>query len=475
MNDDKLHMDFAKSTVGDSKKRKKKSVRGNTKTNVKNIADNGIQSFEQLQGLSESLANTSGIYSRFILYMSSLLTYDYILYPVLPPKLKKSDSKKLNELFFEVATQVDKVNPKFWFPQFAKSIIKKGEVYTYEIEDKKGIVYKIIPSEYCKRYYMEDGIYRYLVDMSKFDEVSILEYPKELQSAYLLYTNGNTDRLIEGKWSEVSNKGIGLALDGELEHSLPFFSYLLSDLVELDGVTKDMDFEIDKLNNVKLIHSELPLDDKGKPTIPFDIAKIYHAALQDNLPENMKAFVNPFKTKEINLHNTTDRKNSVMQKKIDYIYTNSGISSLLFNNDNATGEALKRSIEVDCMIAYSFLVPIFTNFINYKLNKINKGALQYKVSILDISYFNRQERIAQIKDSINYGASRFLYLSCLGLSPLQSYSTLMLEQEILNIDELMQPKQMASTISNKDGKGRKSNEEKGEEISDSTDKVKGYE
>ena len=63
------------------------------------------------------------------------------------------------------------------------------------------------------------------------------------------------------------------------------------------------------------------------------------------------------------------------------------------------------------------------------------------------SNFNKDEDLKHLKDAISFGGSRTDYLAALGMSPLEIYSKLSLEQRVLNIDSIMVPKPTSHTLS----------------------------
>ena len=91
------------------------------------------------------------------------------------------------------------------------------------------------------------------------------------------------------------------------------------------------------------------------------------------------------------------------------------------------------------------------------------------------SFFTLEEDIKRLKDSMTTGGSRTDYLASLGMSPLEVYTKLSLEQQVLDIDSIMVPKPTsftmtgAETANGVDGAGRP----KADNPSDDTDRISG--
>ena len=140
---------------------------------------------------------------------------------------------------------------------------------------------------------------------------------------------------------------------------------------------------------------------------------------------------------------------------------------MVFNNEKSSGEALKRSIIADEILMFAFL-PMFANFINSKIE-----STRFSINFLDVSYFNQDEKVKTQKDLLGYGGSRTHFLALQGYEPIQVLNLMRFEQDILDIDKYMIPKQTSHTMSDEKTVGNPTQEEKGEEVKDSTDKDRG--
>ncbi len=419
--------------------------------------------------MSNLFQTTSGIYKRLINYFPYMFTYDAMIIPSVNPSLLDS-KEKIKECFEQSALRLDKLKLKTNLPVFAKQLFDEGEGYYYKIEDSTGIVYKKIPNKYCLPYKNENNVIRFVLDMNRFNASSedISAYPIELQRACELFLDKDFKSLfIDGRYYEVSKNGVCFTLANDGKHGIPPFASLFEDLVNLDE-NKDLQNQVDKLENTKMIHNKIPLNKEGEPIVDPELARKYNMAIKKNLDEGIFSIVNPFESQTLTLNNNSQRTITLVSQAVQQIFTDSGTSDMLFNNQKASSEALKKSIIVDAMMALNMIIPMFDNYITYELKSI-KGSIKYKCRVLDTTHFDKDEKHKTAKDDLSIGGSRTYFFATGGFSPLEMINTLKSEQ-MLDIDSLMVIKQDSHTISSKDT-GRPTNEEVGNPTSEITEQV----
>lgn len=426
---------------------------GITESRLKSMIQSPSKNASNIANFSKSMKQVNGIYKRIIKYLSSILTFDHVLYPVLENPLSfNEDPSDIQLSFTQTAIVVDRLKPKFYLPIFTEKMLTNGTAFMYKLEDSKGVDYMDMPVSYCRVSYLEEGVYRYQIDISKISDNIIDIYPKEIQNAYTGYKNGNTQKLIDGKWYQVSDKGVAFTIDSDVLSqsgmSLPPLANSLLDAIRVESAKDSME-SADALDNTKIVHSKIETDDKGRPLMELPVVHEYHNALKRALPDGSVAITNPFDTKAITLNGTgKENKFALLDKTVDQLYKGAGVSGQLFADDNSSSQALERSIEVDCQWLYSFVLPLFINYYNYELKKAGKkGKLTWKVKFLPVSYFDKEEAIKTAKDQLSYGGSRLEYLAYTGMTPLEIANMLVFEQRVLAIDDLMVAKQNSNTLS----------------------------
>lgn len=444
------HMRFA-SVSAEKSKVTSTSSNAYTESRVKSMLQN-IQSYGSSLGqFSKTMKQVNGVYKRIIKYLSSMLTYDHVLYPIIED-ISSVNVDELNLAFNQKAIFLDRLNPRFYLPYITEKMFTQGATFLYKIEDKKGVAYMEFPISYCRISYIENGVYRYYFDITKVNTQTFDTYPPEIQSAFNSYNSGDNDKFIDNKWYQVSDKGVAFTLDidvlSQYGVSAPPLANVLIDALKIESARDSME-STDELDNTKIIHSQVPIDKQGRPTVELDVVKEYYNAMKRALPEGSVPIVNPFDTNSITLNGTgTDGKFALLDKTIEQAFSNSGVSSQLFANDNASSQALEKSILVDVQWLYSSVLPLFTNYYNYELLKSGKkSGATWKVKFLNISHFDKKDKVSDAKDQLANGGSRMEYLASTGLSPLEIASMLVFEQRVLNIDDFMLPKQTSFTMS----------------------------
>lgn len=423
---------------------------------VRKFLQDPFTNYERLQEISQYLKATSGNYFRIVKYLSGILTFDYLITP--NSKAKMDNKDKVLKDYHKAAQILEKINVKHKFRYILERLIENGEVYLYEIEDSKGIVFKELPPSFCRISAIDNGVYLYEVNLNKINNTTLDVFPLEIQNAY------NNKGSYEGGWYPVSNKGFAFNAIGNHAHSFPVLCMMFDDIMGLED-TKDLIEDKTKLDAIKLIHQKIPLK-KEDDTPIFDnvAAKIYHEATKKNLPQGVAVTTNPLEITQIPFDKSIARENDSIERAERNIWNSSGISDMVFSNNKASGEALKRSIIADEMLMFPFLY-MFANYLNNKLE-----STKFTLSFLEVSYFGRDDKLKTYKDLLGYGASRIYFLALQGLEPIQIINMLQFEQDIFDIDKYMIPKQTSHTLSGSDDAGgRPTQEDVGEEVKDNTE------
>lgn len=406
----------------------------------------------QIAQFSQQQKAINGGYKRVIKYLSGLMTFDHTIYPAFQnPMDALSNAESLKEEWYNMAIFVDRLNPKFNLPLFTERILTNGVAYMYKIEDSSGVSYQELPVALCRVSYMEDGVYRYQVDISKISDANMLDFPDEVQTSYERSKGGDKSDLAEGKFYQVSEKGVAFTVDADVlangGMALPSLANALVDTLRVDDVKGQME-NVDELDNSKIVHSKIETNKDGRPVMELPVVKAYHEAVKKSLPDGSVAITNPFETSVMSMNGTgRDGKFALLDKAVEQFYLSTGVSPQLFADDNSSSQALERSIQVDSQWLYSTLLPMFTNYYNYEMSKAGSKGIIWKAKFLSISHFDKNEAIKVSKDQLTYGGSRLEYLAYSGLSPLEVANMLSFEQNVLDIDSLMVAKQNSHTMS----------------------------
>ncbi len=424
-----------------------------TRKQIRTFLQDPFKNYDKLQDVSQYLKATGGNYFRIIKYLADILTFDYFIYPNSKAKMDKKDG--LLKQYTNAAQILEKMNIKYNLRWILERIIENGEIYLYEIEDSKGIVYKELPPNFCRISAIDKGVYLYEINLNKITDTILDSFPIEIQNAY------NSRGSYEDGWYPVSDKGFAFNAIGNYAHGFPILCMMFDDVMGLED-TKDLIEGKTKLDSIKLVHQKIPLDNENEPVFDQDIARIYHNATKKGLPEGVSITTNPLEITAIPFDKAANREFDSIERAERNIWNSSGISDMVFNNNKASGEALKRSIIADEMLMYPFLY-MFGNFINTRIE-----TTKFSLSFLETSYFNRDDKLKVHKDMLAYGASRVHFLALQGYEPIQILNMIRFEQEVLDIDKYLIPKQTSHTMTDGE-KGRPTQEDVGGEVKDNTD------
>ena len=169
-------------------------------------------------------------------------TFDCMLYPMDVDSKKATSGEKLMKSYQETAQYLERLNPKYNLGWMIDRLLQDGELYLYKIEDSNGILLQEIPNNYCKvTSRINDTILLYGIDLSKLTDNNILAFPNEIQLIYKKYKNGSLkkDKLIDGKYYELTKNVIAFNLDRNSSKGVPYYCTIFDDLMELEDM-KDL-------------------------------------------------------------------------------------------------------------------------------------------------------------------------------------------------------------------------------------------
>ena len=453
-----------------------------TRSRITNYLNNPVTNADSIAQEMNSMIQRNGIIRRVVSYYLSHLTYNHNIYPLLGTnKSYEFDQQSGLEDYIDVANTLDLLNPKFFAPYFVKETLINGVSYFYEISDKKGTAYIEFPFKWCRVTKVENGVYRYRLDMSNIKAEIIEVLPTEIQAAYEDYTNGNMDdtsKWYDNKWYMVSEKGMAFCFDESVIMNggvaISEFASLLLDAVDLENAKSNVQIK-DKIDTVRLVHSKVPSDADGMPAIPLDVTKLYDQQMQARLPEGVISVTSPNNLTNIPLNGAGSSKSyDTVNQATGQVFYDTAVPSAVFGDKTTSSNIAKLSIQNTANWLYTFVLPNLTNFYNYKLSKFKtKNKYRWQIRFFNQSNFSMKDDIALIKDQVTLGGSRTDLLTATGASPAEVYSHLLFEQDVMNIDEVMVVKATSHTVSGAEDAA--AGRPKTDNPSDDTDRIEGSE
>lgn len=419
---------------------------------IRRAVTNPYSNVETLQQASMLLKATNGIYKKVLNYQSTILTNDYIIYPVLIDKFKTAD--KMDKAYQEVALLIDKFDLKHTACWIYERLFEQGEVYLYKLEDANGIVMQEIPNTLCKITSIENGVQKFGVNLAKLNDKTVLAMPMEIQKLYKKYKAGSIKEkdLIDKSFYEIKKNAVAFNLDRYSTKGIPFFATAFDDLMELEDM-KDLKSENAVIESIKLIHQKLPIDkDTGVVLMDFNVATAYHNATKKNLPKGTSITTNPLDLQAVTLSDGSSKINQNVAQSLNNIFDTLGINNELFNGNKSTNEAIAVGIVADGLLTKRAQMLV-QNWINYELSQYKKNGTTWKVKFIDTTHFDKTDRAKVAREDMAFGGSRLEYWATKGYTPLESKNVLKMEQ-LLGFDSLMTPQESAHTASGSSDNGR---------------------
>lgn len=415
--------------------------------------------YAALREISRYFYESSGIYYRLCRYLAYLFKYDWYVTPIITDISKEKEDKILKE-FSKVLLYLDQSNVKKLCGNMALDVIVEGAFYgmILDLDDRFGI--QKLPTSYCRsRYYSGlDPVIE--LNLQFFDsfftdasyKLKVLStFPKDIQKAYVLYKEGKLQGDYPGDLS------CWVALDPAISIKIslndcdfPLLASVIPSIIDLDEA-QDLDKKKTMQQLLKIIVQKLPLNKNSELIFDVDEAKDIHnnavAMLRRAIGVDVLttfADVSEIDTRDRNSTTSTDD----LEKVERTVYNNSGSSHNLFNADGNLATA--NSIITDSASIRDLILQ-FAAVLNKVIVKFNrKNHWSFRAEILQTTEFNYQELSKLYKEQAAFGYQKMLPQIALGHSQSSILATLMFENEVLHLAEIMVPPQSSNTMSSKD-------------------------
>lgn len=398
---------------------------------------------ETLQQASMLLKATNGIYKKVLNYQSTILTNDYVIYPVLADKIKTPE--KMSKAYQDVAVYLNKYDIKTTACWIYERLFEQGELYIYKLEDSNGIVFQEIPNTLCKITSIENNVQKFGINLSKLNDKSVLAMPPEIQKLYKKFKAGSIKEkdLIDKSFYELKKNAVAFNLDRYATKGIPFFAPAFDDLMELEDM-KDLKSENAVIESIKLIHQKLPIDkDTGVVLMDFNVAKAYHNATKANLPKGTSITTNPLDLQAVTLADGSSKINQNVAQSLNNVFDTVGINNELFNGNKSSNEAIAVGIIADGLLTKRAQMLV-QSWINYELLSFKKNGTVWQIKFIDTTHFDKDTRAQKAREDMAFGGFRTEFFATKGYTPIETLSMLKMEQ-LLGFDTLMIPQQTSHT------------------------------
>ena len=188
------------------------------------------------------------------------------------------------------------------------------------------------------------------------------------------------------------------------------------------------------------------MDKEGNWTIDYNKATDFWRNLDAVLPEEIGSVLTPMPVSKISFEKSNTASTNTVAEAEEALFSAAGVSSLLFNNEKASANALALSIKADQAITYG-IVKCVEDAVN-RLLQAQPFGKNFKVTFLDVSPFNRKEVGDMYLKAASYGLPTVsMYAASQGLSQAELDSMNLLENDVLEIKKLFIPLSSSNTQS----------------------------
>lgn len=439
-----------------------------TKDNITEYLSNPYTYERQLRRAVTYIYGASSHFRRLIQYFTGLSDLSFVVSPYrIDPKT--ANVKSVNRNYRKVLNAMSAMNVRSQFPKILTVCLREDTFYGTMWVTNDNITIQQLPSDYCAISTIEGNVLNVTFDFSYFDAHSqYLEYyPAEFQSKYRVYQNNRRQR-----WQELdSPTSFAVKCNNDiLDYSLPPFAGILREVYDLEDY-KQLKLTKTTLENYAMLVMTLGIDDEGNWQMDLDKAKEFWRNLDLVLPEEIGSVLSPMPINKISFEKANTGDTNTISEAEQNLFTAAGVSSLLFNNDKASANALLLSIKADQAITFG-IVKNIEDVVNRFIQAQSYGK-NFKVTFLDCSPFNRKEMGDMYLKACQYGLPFIsMYAASQGMSQSEVDCMSFLENDVLNLTERFVPLQSSSTQSAASSDGNGATDEGGaptKDVGDLTD------
>ena len=372
-----------------------------------------------------------------------------LAYVVEPYKIdpKKANTKTINNNYRKVLNLLSSMNIKTQFPKVLTVCLREDVFYGTLWVTNDSVTIQQLPSDYCSISTIEGNVPNVTFDFSYFDSNSALleYYPAEFQTKYRQYQASRMTRWIELD----SPTSFAIKCNSDiLDYALPPFAGLLRELYDIEDY-KQMKETKTALENYAMLTMKLPMEKDGTWGIDLPKAKEFWRNLDSVLPDEVGSVLSPMDIDKISFEKSNTGDTDTVSEAEQHMFSAAGVSSLLFNNEKASSNALLLSIKADQAITYG-IVKNIQDAINRFLQAQSYGK-NFKVNFLNISQYNAKEAGDAYLKAASYGMPTIsYYCASQGLGQAELDSMSFLETEVLGLQDMFRPLQSSSQISSDD-------------------------
>lgn len=414
-----------------------------TKDDITTYLSNPYTYEKQLRSAVTYIYGASPHFRRLIQYFTGLTDLSYVVSPYrIDPKHASENS--INRNYRKVLSAMSAFSVKTQFPKILTVCLREDVFYGTLWVTNDSITVQQLPSDYCSISSIEGNVFNVTFDFAFFDTNSKMldYYPAEFRTKYAQYQKNRTVR-----WMELdSPTSFAIKCNTDIvNYAMPPFAGILREIYDIEDY-KQMKMSKTALENYAMLVMRLPMNDEGDWQIDLTKAKEFWRNLDSVLPEEVGSVLTPMGIDKISFERSNTGDTDTIADAEQNLFTAAGVSSLLFNNEKASANALQLSIKADQSITFG-IVKSIEDVINRFIQAQSYGK-NFKITFLDVSPYNRKEAGDAYLKACQYGIPMVsYYCASQGLSQSEMDCMNYLENTILDVKSTFIPLQSSNTQS----------------------------
>lgn len=420
-----------------------------SKDNITEYLKNPYTNQKQLRNAIVYIYGASPHFRRLIQYFAGLSDLSYVVSPFrIDPQ--SANTKTVNRNYRKVLQTMSSMSVKTQFSKILTVCLREDTFYGTLWVTNDNITIQQLPPDYCTISTIEGNVLNVTFDFSYFDSHSrYLEfYPSEFQSKYNIYRKDRNKR-----WQELdAPTSFAIKCNNDiLDYSMPPFAGILREVYDLEDY-KQLKMSKTALENYAMLVMTIGTNDDGEWQIDLDKAKEFWRNLDSVLPEEIGSILTPMPISKISFEKSNTGDTDTIADAEQNLFSAAGVSSLLFNNDKASANALVLSIRADQAITFG-IVKSIEDMVNRFIQAQPYGK-NFKITFLDCSPFNRKEMGDMYLKACQYGLPFIsMYAASQGMSQSELDNMSFLENDVLSLAKRFVPLQSSATQSSNDSEG----------------------
>ena len=429
-----------------------------TKEQIQTYLKNPYTNEKPLRDAVIYIYGASSHFRRLIQYFVGLSDLSYVVSPY-KIDTKKASTNKVYKNYRQVLDTLAGFDIKNQARKILTVVLREDVFYGTMWESSDSVIIQQLPSDYCSIAVIENNVLNVSFDFSYFDSHSeyLETYPDEFNQKYKIYQNDRGQ-----KWQELdSPTSFAIKCNNDiLTYAMPPFAGILREIYDLEDY-RQLKLTKTQLENYAMLVMKLGINNDGEWTMDFDMAKDFWRNLDNVLPEEVGSVLSPMDINKISFEKSNTGDTNTIADAEERLFSAAGVSSLLFNNEKASSNALLLSIKADQSITFG-IVKSLEGVLNRYIQSKSYGK-NFKTTFLDCSPFNRKDLGDAYLKACQYGFPMVsYYCASQGMSQDEVDYMNFLEDDILGLKQRFVPVQSSNTQSGTAGDAGRPEEDLGD-------------